>query len=95
MSINPKKDERLSQIARQITGKARSTDILVPEVAIKGTGYLLCFYPSGRRFIKVNRGIKAYIINGKKNEYGRVLIYTMQGDVVEIEPRELINTGFD
>jgi hypothetical protein len=80
---------------RQISGKVNSDDEPVPEVAIKGTGYIMCFNSSNRSFIRVARGTKAYIIDPKINDFGRLVIYTFNGEVVEIDPDELINTGFD
>ncbi len=95
MAIDKKIDDRLAIIARQITGKMRSTDELIPEVSIKGSGDMVCWCPGKRCFIKVSRSQGAYIIDGKENEYGRILIYTHSGHIVEIEPKELINIGYD
>jgi hypothetical protein len=46
-------------------------------------------------FMRVSRGTKAYIIDPEMNSEGKVIIYTFSGDIVEINPEELINTGFD
>ena len=86
-------NERLKQIVRQVAGKARKKDTPIPDVAIKGTGYILCYQPSKHIYIRVSRGTKAYIIEEKENN--RVLIYTYSGLIVEIELDELIDTGFD
>ena len=86
-------NERLKQIVKQASGKAGRKDVPIPEVAIKGVGYILCYYPSKHIYIRVSRGTKAYIIKEKENN--RVLIYTYSGMVVEIESDELIDTGFD
>ncbi len=95
MGTDSKTDERLAVIARQITGKARGSDELIPEVFIRGTGDMVCWSPGKRCFIKIARGQGAYIVNGKENDYGRVLIYTHAGYIVEIEPKELLNIGYD
>lgn len=95
MAIDSKKDERLAIIARQISGKLRASDELIPEVAIKGTGDMVCWSPGKRCFIKIARGQGAYVVDGKQNEYGRVMIYTHSGHIVEIEPKELIDIGYD
>jgi len=86
-------NERLKQIVRQASGKVGKKDTPIPEVAIKGAGYILCYQPSKHIYIRVSRGTKAYIIEEKENN--RVLIYTYSGLIVEIELDELIDTGFD
>ena len=89
------RENRLKQIVRQISGKVNVNDVPVPEVAVIGTGHIMCFNSSKRMFIRVTRGTKAYIIDPEMNKEGRITIYTFNGDIVEIEPDELINTGFD
>lgn len=78
-----------------MAGKVNENEEPVPEVAIRGIGYVMCFDYSKKMFIKIARGIKAYIVEPKMNAFGRITIYTFTGEVVEIEPDELINTGFD
>jgi|TARA_Y100000310_G_C20385491_1_gene670211 hypothetical protein len=95
MTKKNQESARLEQIIRQISGNVKEDDLPVPEVAIKGRGYIWCYYPSKHEFIRIHRGIKAYIIDNKINKSGRILIYTLNGRVIEIEPNELINTGFD
>jgi len=68
---------------------------LVPEVCIGGSGPIFCYSPTQKIFIQVTRGLKAYIINEKKDEMGKILIYTFVGQIIEIEPEELIYTGHD
>ena len=68
---------------------------LIPEIAIKGTGYLFCFSPGKKRFVKISRGIKGYIINSVENTLDKYLVYTWDGYLVEIYENELIFTGFD
>ena len=80
---------------RQISGKVNIDDEPVPEVAIKGTGYIMCIKTSTRMFMRVSRGTKAYIIDPEMNSEGKVIIYTFSGDIVEINPADFINTGFD
>lgn len=80
---------------RQISGKVNIDDEPVPEVAIKGKGHIMCVKTSTRMFMRVSRGTKAYIIDPEMSSEGKVIIYTFSGDIVEISPEELINTGFD
>ena len=68
---------------------------LIPEVAIRGHGCIYCYAPDKRHFVNITRGIKAYILDESEDELGRVLIYTWSGQMVEIEPKELLHTGFD
>tara|TARA_R110000824_G_scaffold352993_1_gene540146 strand:+ start:4230 stop:4520 length:291 start_codon:yes stop_codon:yes gene_type:complete len=96
MAIKKQTNKYFEKIVKQFAGTLKSTDgELVPEVAIAGTGNIWCYSPSQKAIIKVSRGIKAFIINQEENEYGKILIYTFGGDVVEIELSELIFTGFD
>ena len=69
--------------------------VLLPEVAIRGKGYMFCFSPSKRGFIKVLRGQKAYIIDEMPDRPEKCFIYTWDGFLVEIEQEELFSTGFD
>ncbi len=71
--------------------------ILLPEVAIKGTGFKFCFSPGKKRFIKVCRGQKAHIIDDMPGNPDKCLIYTWDGFLVEIELDELLEyeLGFD
>jgi hypothetical protein len=69
---------------------------MIPEVAVAGTkGYLFCFLPDNRTMVQIHRGTKAYIVDDVDPLTGRVLIYTWTGQLVEIDPDELIHTGFD
>ncbi len=68
---------------------------LLPEYSIKGTGYIFCFSSSKRRFIKVCRGQKAFIIDELNSNPDKYLVYTWDGFLVEIEIDELRKTGFD
>ena len=98
MSEKPKKklsklQERLRTIMRQISGDVENiSGELVPEMTIKGHGALYCYCPSSREFVKINRGTRAYIL---KHYIEKVLIYTIEGYVVEIDEEELIYIGYD
>ena len=89
--------KRIKQIVRQFSGTILEDEIeeLIPEYAITGTGYMFCFEPSKRSFVKINRGSKVFIVDETINNAGRVLIYTFNGELVEIDPDELLYTGFD
>ena len=65
---------------------------LIPEVCIKGTGYLFCYQPDSKSFVKIDRGQKALIMEERKDTY---LVYTFDGFLIEIDKDELLSTGFD
>ncbi len=67
---------------------------LVPEYGISGTGYMFCFQPSTRSFIKIYKNQKIYIL-GEYNEGKKILIYTTCGKIVEIEADKVYVTDFD
>ena len=92
--------ERIKLAVRQLNGTLDHTGVdkeseLIPEVAIKGSGLIFCFSPGKKRFVKVSRGIKGYIIDTVKTNVEKYLVYTWDGHLVEIYREELIFTGFD
>tara|TARA_B100000886_G_C20384958_1_gene475612 strand:+ start:996 stop:1310 length:315 start_codon:yes stop_codon:yes gene_type:complete len=70
---------------------------LLPEYAIKGTGYMYCFAPGKKRFVRICRGQKVYIIDDVLESSDKYLVYTWDGFLVEIEIEELLEyqLGFD
>ena len=99
MSKNSKesngKAELVKRIIKQISGDLTEEDELVPEVAIVGSGDMWCYDPVNKIHKKIYRGVKAFILYENYDILGRVLIYTHNGDMVCIEPDELIHTGYD
>ena len=85
----------LKQIIKQISGELSENDELIPEVAIEGAGDIWCWDPSRRMHRKIYRGVKAFILYENYDYLGRALIYTLAGDMVCIEPDELLHTGYD
>ena len=87
-------EKRLKMIIRQFSGEVKSDDgEMVPEVAISGNaGSIYCYSPAKKRMVRIYRGTKAFILSAE-NE--RALIYTFDGKIVEIDYKELIETGFD
>jgi len=89
-------ETRIKKILKQSAGNVHPEDgPLIPEVGIKGKGPIFCYSPTQKRFIHVTRGLKAYIINDKEDEMGKILIYTFIGQIIEIDAAELIYTGYD
>jgi|TARA_R100001163_G_C4872387_1_gene73584 hypothetical protein len=85
----------IKKLLKQITGELTEEDELIPEVAIAGSGEMFCWDPSSRIHKKIYRGVKAFILYENYDSFGRTLIYTLGGDMICIEPEELIHTGYD
>ena len=85
----------LKRIFNQISGTPKDEDELVPEMAIKGHGYIWCDDPTARAVTRVARGIKCYVIDDTKDDLERILVSTANNDAILIEEEELIYTGFD
>ena len=91
--------ERIKLAAAQLNGRIpykKQEEIdnidLIPEIAIKGTGYIFCYQAETKSFVKVERGQKALIIEDRNDTY---LIYTFDGFLVQINKEDVIDTGFD
>ncbi len=91
--------ERIKLAAAQLNGRIPykeqeeiDTIELIPEICIKGTGYIFCYQPDSKSFVKIERGQKALIIQDRKEAY---LIYTFDGFLVQIDKDEVLQTGFD
>ena len=95
--MNPYKidKEMLEKIFDQVAGKLNPDTDPVPEMGIKGSGDIWCYDPSTKKFIRIHRGIKCYTLSDSIDELGRILVYTAANDVVLINKKELIETGFD
>ena len=89
------KSELVKRIIKQISGDLTEEDELIPEVAIAGAGEVWLWDPAHRTHRKVYRNVKAFILYENYDNFGRTLIYTHAGDMVCIEPEELIHTGYD
>ena len=85
----------LKKIFNQLAGVIEEDDEPIPEYAIIGTGYVWLYDPSQKQIIRVPRGIKCYILDNKKDDLGRILVYTASNDVILIEEDEIFYTGFD
>ena len=85
----------VQKIIKQIAGNLPADEELVPEVAIDGSGEMWCWDPSNRTHKKIYRGVKAFILYENYDAFGRTLVYTHAGDMICIEPDDLIHTGYD
>jgi hypothetical protein len=87
--------ELVKKIIKQISGEVTEGDELIPEVAIDGSGEIWLWDPAHRTHRKIYRGVKAFILYENYDNFGRTLVYTLAGDMVCIDPDELIHTGYD
>ena len=95
MTKNDTKNKLVKQLIKQISGKLTEKDELIPEVAINGAGEIWCYDPLIKMHKKIYRGVKAYILYENYDHYNRTLIYTINGDMICIDPEELLHTGYD
>ena len=87
--------DRIEQIMRQITGKKldASTNMISPAM-IKGSGIIFLWAPTKKTLMKVNRGIRVYVVSYEMDEKDRILIYD-GFNLLAIHPDELDEIGFN
>lgn len=87
--------DRIEQIIRQITGKklSESKDMVTPAM-IKGTGIVYLWAPTKKTLIKVNRGIRVYVVSYDMDEKDRILVYDGY-NLLAIHPDEIDEIGFN
>jgi hypothetical protein len=87
--------DRIEQIIRQISGKGlkKSTELVSPAI-IKGSGIVFLWAPTKKTLIKVNRGIRVYVVSYEMDEKDRVLVYDGY-NLLAIHPDELDEIGFN
>lgn len=87
--------DRIEQIIRQISGKGldKSKNLVMPAM-IKGSGIVFLWAPTKKTLLKVNRGIRVFVVSYDMDEKDRVLIYDGY-NLLAIHPDELIETGFN
>ena len=84
----------IKQIIKQMSGTVDEHIELVPEYGITGDGFVFCFQPSTRSFVKIYKNQKIYIL-GERDSGKKLLIYTTCGKIVEIEPEQVYLTDCD
>ena len=86
---------RIEQIIRQITGKKLndSKDMVTPAM-IKGTGIVYLWAPTKKALLKVNRGIRVYVVSYEMDEKDRILVYDGY-NLLAIHPDEIDEIGFN
>ena len=87
--------DRIEQIVRQITGKKiDKTKKLINSAIIKGTGIVFLWAPMKKKLIKVNQGIRVYVISYEIDEKDRILIYDGY-HLLAIHPDDIEEIGFN
>ena len=86
---------RIEQIIRQITGKklSESKDMVTPAM-IKGTGIVYLWAPTKKTLLKVDRGIRVYVVSYEMDEKDRILVYDGY-NLLAIHPDEIDEIGFN
>ena len=86
---------RVEQIVRQITGKKIDKDKkLITPAMIRGSGIIFLWAPTKKTLIKVNRGIRVYVVSYDMDEKGRILVYDGY-NLLAIHPDDLEEIGFN
>jgi hypothetical protein len=87
--------DRIEQIIRQITGKklSESKNMVTPAM-IKGTGIVYLWAPTKKTLLKVNRGIRVYVVSYDMDEKDRILVYDGY-NLLAIHPDEIDEIGFN
>tara|TARA_R100001509_G_C4765037_1_gene181087 strand:- start:37 stop:321 length:285 start_codon:yes stop_codon:yes gene_type:complete len=94
MATLEEQKELIKQIIRQLSGDVDEDIKLVPESILIGHGYMFCFQPSSKSFVKIYRNQKVYVIDENKNE-NKLLIYTSCGKIVYIDSDQVYYSDFD
>ena len=89
------KDTLIKKLIKQISGKLTEDDELIPEVATDGSGEIWCWDPINKMHRKIYRGVKAFILYENYDHLNRTLVYTLNGDMICVDPDDLIHTGYD
>ena len=86
---------RVEQIVRQITGKkVDKTKDLINSAMIKGSGIVFLWAPTKKTLLKVNRGIRVYVVSYDMDEKDRILVYDGY-NLLAIHPDEIEEIGFN
>jgi len=86
---------RIEQIIRQITGKKLDSSVnMITPAMIKGSGIIFLWAPTKKTLMKVNRGIRVYVVSYEMDEKDRILIYD-GFNLLAIHPDDLEEIGFN
>ena len=94
MSEIERQKKLIKQIIKQLSGNIDENTELVPEYGIHGgSGYIFCFQPSTKSFVKVYKNQIVYVLGNLKNN--RLLIYTTCAKIVEIDSEKVFKMDFN
>jgi len=87
--------DRIEQIIRQISGKKldKSKNLISPAI-IKGTGIVYLWAPTKKTLLKVNQGIRVYVVSYDMDEKDRILVYDGY-NLLAIHPDDIEEIGFN
>ena len=88
--------DEIKRIIRQLSGRLEEDDgpLVVPSIII-GDGFIWCYNPKSRDMIRIRRGTKVFVVEGRLDEKNRVMIYAETGEIALIEQKELLVLGFN
>ena len=88
--------DEIKRIIRQLSGRLEEDDgpLVVPSIII-GDGFIWCYNPISRDMIRIRRGTKVFVVDGRLDEKNRVMIYAETGEIALIEQKELLVLGFN
>tara|TARA_Y100000114_G_C11688538_1_gene292375 strand:- start:430 stop:720 length:291 start_codon:yes stop_codon:yes gene_type:complete len=86
MSKLEQQKKLIRQIIKQLSGEIDEEIDLVPECGIESNknGYIFCFQPESRSFVKIYTNQNVYILDEYEKE-NKLLIYTTCGRLVHID----------
>tara|TARA_R100001079_G_C4342681_1_gene107673 strand:- start:179 stop:460 length:282 start_codon:yes stop_codon:yes gene_type:complete len=93
MSELERQKKLIKKIIKQLSGDIDESTELVPEYGILGSGYMFCFQPATKSFIKIYKNQVIYVLGKLKNN--RLLIYTTCAKIVEIDADEIFKMDFN
>jgi len=95
MSTHQVEKDVLKQILNQIAGTVHAEDELIPEVGLKGTGYIWCYDLLQKTMVRIPCESKCYILDSRRDADGNILVYTLNNDVILIEEDKILYIGYD
>jgi hypothetical protein len=84
----------IKQIIKQLSGEVDEKVELVPQYGIEGKGYMFCFQPSTKSFVKIYKNQIIYVL-GEYDNGNRLLVYTTCGKIVEINTDIVYKVNFN
>ena len=93
--VDKTKAAYFKRLLDQMAGNPSEDHPLIPEYCISGEGDMWCYDPADRNFKRVARGTIVYILKEDYDYKGRILVYTMDGLTVCVDPDDLFVMGLN